>query len=413
MRLADGGSWSANSAGQSGVCHGRNRVDTVRSTKQPDSGCQRQRGIPQVSFGEPAAQGGAGGGSGGGSARAGEAQRLRLRQRFAGQAPAGPGCERSGRTDSKAVPAHRGGDGGLAARERDAPGEHRRRTASMRGRDDGREQAGRLRSGRVARRERSAAGNDRVEPGDPASVFAGANGGAERYDGAAERRDGNGKRTCGGGGAPIEPPREAAVRGAELRGNSGGAAGGGTFRTCARSVYRGGAVAAGPDPRGAGGHAVPRRDRGTAAEHASEAAEISAERRSAKAGELGCISRGCAGNLRDERAVDGISAGEAVPAGLVLPAGGVSDRAAAAAAARRRYWTAGAAFSGEAERGIETAGEEADGRIAIAAGSASVGRERTGVATRAGAGVHPFGERGSVGAGIFQVVRRDSELREI
>src|SRR5579885_2262550 len=50
--------------------------------------------------------------------------------------------------------------------------------------------------------------------------------------------------------------RETTIRGGELRGYSGGAAGGGAFRACARRIHGSGAIAPGPHSCGAGRDAV-------------------------------------------------------------------------------------------------------------------------------------------------------------
>jgi len=113
-------------------------------------------------------------------------------------------------------------------------------------------------------------------------------------------------------------------------------------------VYGCGAIATRADTGRTGRHVISGRGRRVAAGDAGKTPAISAKLRGPAPGELGRISRGRAGSMRNECATTGSSTGKTVSIGLVLPPRHFYDCHAAATRTPRRYTSTGRTLSGEA-----------------------------------------------------------------
>ena len=203
-----------------------------------------------------------------------------------------------------------------------------------------------LREMRVLRRQlqraRHVREDDRREPGDAADLPGARAGGADRRVGAGQRRVGHGQGARRADDPPAQPARVAAVRAAQLRGDSRHAARVGAVRPREGRVHRRHRPPAGLVRAGQPRHAVPRRDRRDDAGDAGQAAArapgaiVPAARRPARA------VRGHARHRRDERRSARSGAAEPAARGPLLPAERVRDPAAAAARAEGRHPAAGA-----------------------------------------------------------------------
>ena len=124
------------------------------------------------------------------------------------------------------------------------------------------------------------------------------------HAGAHHRSERHRQGSGGRGDSSLEPARQQGVRGHQLRRHSGGAAGVGAVRLCARRLHRCSAVAHRTDSQRARRHPVSRRDRRAAAGHAGQAAALPRSGRSAAAGQLGRVSgrrAGAGGKQRQSR----------------------------------------------------------------------------------------------------------------
>src|SRR5258708_36179033 len=121
--------------------------------------------------------------------------------------------------------------------------------------------------------------------------------------------------------------------------------------------------------------------------HARKAVAIPAKGGGAGVGQFGWVPDGCSGGVRDECAADRTGTGQAVPAGLVLPAGSVPGNATAVAAANERFGRAGGTFSGNVFAGCRSAAKKTDQRSYGSSYEAAVGSKSAGAAASSGTSV--------------------------